>query len=85
MKHNLPTTLFYYNEDGDASPYAHTGKPCSAVINDITGDEAKYTLDDYGFQLVNQTTKVTQWLNPATVEREYYPELGKLLKETYVW
>ncbi|KAE9976172.1 hypothetical protein BLS_002179 [Venturia inaequalis] len=81
MKHNLPTTLFYYNEEGDASPYAHTGKPCSAVIKDITGDEAKYTLDDYGFQLVNQSSKVTEWLNSAAVEKEYYPELEKLLKE----
>lgn len=81
MKHNLPTTLFYYNEEGDASPYAHTGKPCGAVINDITGDEAKYTLDEYGFQLVNQVSTVTDWLNPATVENDYYPELEKLLME----
>jgi hypothetical protein len=81
MKHNLLTTLFYYNENGDKSPHSHTGKPYSAVINDITGDEEKYTLDDSGFQLVKQDTKVTDFLTPATVEKDYYPELEELLKE----
>lgn len=84
MKHNLSTTLFYYNEDGDASPYAHTGKPCSAIISNVTGDKGKYSLDEHGFQLVNQTTKVKDFLTPATVETDYYPELEKLLKEVYL-
>jgi hypothetical protein len=80
MKHNLPTTLFYYNEEADTNPYAHQGKPYRATVNDITGDETKYSLDDHGFTLVNHETNVQNFLDPENVKQNYYPELEELMK-----
>jgi hypothetical protein len=81
MGHDLPTTLFYYNDESDKNPYGHTGKPVKATVKDISGDEAKYNLDDHGFQLVNQVTKVTDFLDEENVKQNYYPEIEQLLKE----
>jgi hypothetical protein len=81
MKHDLPTTLVYYNEESDKDPYAHQGKPISATVNDISGNENKYSLDNDGFQLVYQVTKVTDFLDEANVKTNYYPEIEQLLKE----
>jgi hypothetical protein len=81
MRHNLPTTLIYYNEEGDASPYAHIGRPVKATVTDISGDEDKYNLDDHGFQLVHQVTTVEDFLDKNNVKTQYYPEIEKLLKE----
>ena len=80
MKHDLPTTFYYYNPEADSNPYAHKGKPYKATVNDITGDESKYNLDDHGFALVNHETKVQDFLDPANVEENYYPELVELMK-----
>lgn len=81
MKHDLPTTLVYYNEASAKDPYAHQGKPIQATVEDISGNESKYTLDNDGFQLVNQVTKVTDFLDEENVRVNYYPEIEKLLKE----
>jgi hypothetical protein len=82
MRHDLPTTLVYYNEESDTNPYAHQGKPIKATVTDISGNESKYKLDEHGFQLVYQDTKVTDFLDEENVKKNYYPELERLLKET---
>jgi glucose-6-phosphate isomerase len=81
MGHDLPTTLYYYNDESDSNPYGHTGKPVKATVNDISGKEDKYTLDNDGFQLVHQVTKVTDFLDVENVKTNYYPEIEQLLKE----
>jgi hypothetical protein len=83
MRHDLPTTLIYYNEASDSDPYAHQGKPIEATITDISGNESKYTLDEHGFQLAYQDTKVTDFLDEENVKKNYYPEIEKLLKDVY--
>jgi hypothetical protein len=83
MGHDLATTLMYYNEASATDPYAHQGKPIPGTVKDISGNESKYTLDNNGFQLVYQVTKVTDFLNEENVKKNYYPEIEKLLKETY--
>jgi hypothetical protein len=84
MGHNLPTKLFYYNEESSKSAYEHQGKPYDGVVTDISGNEDKYKLDHDGFQLVNQTTAVTEFLDEKNVQKNYYPEIEQLLKDVYV-
>jgi hypothetical protein len=84
MRHDLPTTLIYYNEASASDPYAHQGKSFKGTVTDISGNESKYTLDDHGFQLVNHETKVTDFLDEQNVKKNYYPEIEELLKDTYV-
>jgi hypothetical protein len=81
MGHDLPTNLIYYNEEGNASPYAHIGRPVQATVTDVSGDENKYNLDDHGFQLVRQVTAVKDFFDENNVKSHYYPEIEKLLKE----
>jgi hypothetical protein len=81
MGHDLPTKLIYYNEEGDASPYAHIGRPVQATVTDMSGDEDKYNLDDHGFQLVRQVTAVKDFFDKNNVKAHYYPEIEKLLKD----
>jgi hypothetical protein len=83
MGRDLPTKLFYYNEQGATSPHDHQGTAYDGIVTDIGGDEDKYKLDHDGFQLVKQTTAVTDFLDENNVKVNYYPELEKLLKEVY--
>jgi hypothetical protein len=72
MPHDLPTKLNYYNHSGDPSPYNHVGKSVDATIADITGREDKFTLENDGFVLTRQVTKVTDFLDEENVKAHYY-------------
>jgi hypothetical protein len=83
MRHDLSTTLVYYNEESESDPYAHQGKPINGVvIEDIGNRTNDFNLDDHGFMLVNQVSKVKDFFDEELVKAQYYPEIEKLLKET---
>ena len=81
MPHDLPTKLNYYNDASDPSPYQHVGMSVDATITDISGREDKFTLDNDGFVLTRQVTKVTDFLDEQNVRTHYYPELVQLMKK----
>lgn len=91
-KHNVPTTLNYYKDPGDGSPPApsYVGKPdtyerpvekLNVTVNDVRGDEDKYTLDKNGFQFYPHESKEKDFDDDEKIKREYYPEVDALLKE----
>lgn len=91
-KHNVATVLNYYADPGDGSPPAPTyvGRPetynrphveQNVVINDISGDESKYTLDSHGFQIWNHQSREKEFLDDEKIKAEYYPETEQLLKD----
>jgi hypothetical protein len=84
MPHDLPTKLNYYNDASDPSPYQHVGMSFEATITDITGREDQFTLDNDGFLLTRQVTKVTDFLDEQNVKTHYYPELVELMKKVCV-
>jgi hypothetical protein len=56
--------------------------PHEVTIEDARGREAEFTLDRSGFALVKAPTAVADFYSPDEIERVYYPEFGRLLRET---
>ncbi|KAF2435652.1 hypothetical protein EJ08DRAFT_685164 [Tothia fuscella] len=74
MKHDLPTTLVYYNEKSGLYPYANEGKHIMATINDVGEDSSLYTLDNDGFCLAHQVTRVKDFLDKVHLDRFSAPD-----------
>lgn len=55
--------------------------PRDVRIEDARGREADFTLDRNGFALVEAPTAVTNFYDPEQVERVYYPEVERLLRD----
>ncbi|KAL2219393.1 hypothetical protein M432DRAFT_350301 [Thermoascus aurantiacus ATCC 26904] len=54
----------------------------SVVIQDIRGEEQKYTLDVHGFQYVrHEITGVSNWSDEAQIKEIVIPETEKLVRE----
>lgn len=54
------------------------------LVRDITGEEAKYTLDKNAFQLHHHEStlkELDEFRDDAKVKAEYYPESAQLLKD----
>lgn len=94
-KHDVDTTLNFFkpNEDGSAPKPAYIGRPETyerpvdthdVKINDVTGDEDKYTLDGQGFQFVPHVSKEKSFLDDEQIKDQYYKEVDQLLKDVYV-
>ncbi|HTE79114.1 MAG TPA: CmcJ/NvfI family oxidoreductase, partial [Reyranella sp.] len=56
--------------------------PRQIGIEDARGREGEFTLDRNGFQLVKAASHVGDFYAPEEVERIYYPEVEKLLRNT---
>ncbi|KAF2431248.1 hypothetical protein EJ08DRAFT_193365 [Tothia fuscella] len=60
-------------------------KAVNLIVKDISGKESEYTLDQNGFQLSRQVTKVIltseDLANDDKIKNEYYPEMQAWLKE----
>jgi hypothetical protein len=56
--------------------------PRQIAIEDARGREKAFTLDRNGFQLVKAASRVGDFYAPEEVERIYYPEVEKLLRDT---
>ncbi|KAL1891690.1 hypothetical protein Sste5346_007439 [Sporothrix stenoceras] len=91
-KRHVQTTLNYYKPNADGSPphttyydrpetYYREVEPHAAIIHDVSGDEAKYTLDGNGFQFVDRPVTETEFRDDAQIRASYYPETEKLLKD----
>jgi len=93
-KHDVAAEVYYYQESADGSPPApsYVGKPNnvylrphvaqSVVIHDISGEEAKYTVDSHGFQYVKHESKEKDFVDDEKIKAVYYPEVEQLLKDT---
>ena len=56
--------------------------PRQIAIEDARGRENEFSLDRNGFQLVHSASAVRDFYTPEEVERTYYPEVEKLLRDT---
>ena len=92
QKHHVRTALNYYKDPGDGSEPlpAIVGKPetyerpaqaLEVTVQDIRGEEDKYTLDGNGFQLYAHTSAEKEFRDDAKIKAEYYPETEQLLKD----
>ena len=91
-KHDVHTVLNFFkaNEDGSPPQPTYVGKPetyerpyetHNVTIHDVTGDEAKYTLDSHGFQFVPSVSVEKDFQDEAQIKDQYYKEVDQLLKK----
>jgi len=50
-------------------------------IQDARGKSGELTLDSHGFAFIDFATEFSSWEDPAAVQRDFYDEISKLLKE----
>ncbi|GJC90932.1 hydroxylase/desaturase asaB [Colletotrichum liriopes] len=90
-KRNVQADLHYHKDNEDGSPphptyvdkpetYERPFETHSVKINDITGDEDKFTLDRNGFQIYQHQTIEKNFVDDAQIKASYYPETEQLLK-----
>lgn len=90
-KHNVQTTLNFFkpNEDGSPPEPAYVNKPQTydrprdtrnVTIQDVTGDEAHYSLDSHGFQFVAHVSKERDFVDDDQIKDQYYKEVDQILK-----
>ncbi|KAI9846679.1 MAG: hypothetical protein M1837_003734 [Sclerophora amabilis] len=91
-KHHVPTTLNYYKDPGDGSEpepayvdrprtYDQPKEQLDVTVNDIRGDEERYSLDGIGFQIYPHASIEKDFFDDDKIKREYYPETEQLLKD----
>ncbi|KAG6263411.1 hypothetical protein E4U47_007383 [Claviceps purpurea] len=91
-KHNVSTTLNYWDNPGDGSKpmpiiigdgkitNRRPHKAWEFLIADISGDEDKYTLDCHGFQYCRHQSREMVFENDDQIQTEYYHECALLVK-----
>ncbi|KAF3355739.1 hypothetical protein VdG1_04031 [Verticillium dahliae VDG1] len=90
-KHNVATTLNYWDDPGDGSKptpiFIGEGRisnkrPHKAhefVISDISGEEDQYTLDQHGFQYLHHASIEKTFADEERIKVAYYEECRQLL------
>lgn len=89
------TTTLHYLKRGAEKPTRYVSEPPPGLpewngiddprdirIEDARGRESEFTLDRNGFALLKAPTQVSDFYSPEEVERVYYPEVERLLRET---
>jgi hypothetical protein len=91
-KHNVETTLNYWDDPGDGSPPTpiiiakgritneRPNRAHKFLVTDISGDEDKYTLDTAGFQYCRHSSCEKNFVDEAAITSAYYKECEELLK-----
>jgi hypothetical protein len=91
-KHNVATTLNYWDDPGDGSPPTpiviakgritneRPNRAYNYVVTDVSGDEDKYTLDTAGFQYCRHSSCEKDFVDEAAITSAYYNECEELLK-----
>jgi hypothetical protein len=91
-KHNVATTLNYWDDPGDGSRptpiFIGKGRitnerPHRAhdfVVTDISGEEDQYTLDKTGFQYCQHESKEKDFIDENAIQSGYYAECKELLQ-----
>jgi hypothetical protein len=92
-KHHVTTTLNYWDDPGDGSlptpifigrGRVTNKRPHRAhgfVINDITGEEDRYSLDTHGFQYCRHQSKEKEFTDEEAIRSNYYEECKTLVKD----
>lgn len=92
-KHHVAASFQYWDDPGDGSKptpiYIGKGhisnkrphKPHQFTVNDISGDEDKYTLDGHGFQYLRHRSQEDAFVDESRIQGLYYPECEALVKE----
>ena len=88
LRHTLLVTINVLNFYPTSRPIVDQLKlrPTVAAeveVTDISGSEAKYTLDSHGFQIVKHKSKEVEFLDENQIKNNYYPETEQLLKNVY--
>lgn len=91
-KHNVATTLNYWDDPGDGSKptpiFIGKGRisnkrPHKAqqfVVSDVSGDEDQYTLDSHGFQYCRHKSDEETFTDAKEIQATYYKECEELVK-----
>ena len=89
---DVPTTLNYYKPLDDQPPHTYAypvegqpqtnigGEPHPAVVHDVRGREAEFSLDVHGFQFVRHVSAETEFVDEQRIKEVYYKEAEELLK-----
>lgn len=92
-KHDVQTKFNYWDDPGDGSRptpiFIGKGRITNErphlahgfVVNDITGDEDQYLLDNAGFQYCRHESCEKDFTDEQKIESAYYSECKELLKE----
>ena len=90
--HDVQTTLNYYKPLDDQPPHTYAypvegqpqtnigGEPHPAVVHDVRGREAEFSLDKNGFQWVHWPSVEKDFTDDKRIEEVYYSEVIELLK-----
>jgi hypothetical protein len=93
QKHHVATTLNYWDDPGDGSRptpiFIGKGRVTNErphrahdfAISDISGDEAKYSLDTHGFQYCQHGSREKAFIDEQAIKSVYYDECEQLLKQ----
>ncbi|RSL43267.1 hypothetical protein CEP53_011794, partial [Fusarium sp. AF-6] len=70
---------------GDRRPekhdYSQWAEAVPVTIQDVAGEEHKYSLDEHGLSFFHHETKVVDFSNPEIIKKEDLPEIEQVLKE----
>lgn len=91
-KHDVHTVLNFFKPNEDGSPprptyvnkletYERPFETHNVTVQDVTGDEAEYSLDSHGFQFVEHVSKEKHFLDDAQIQDRYYKEVDQILKD----
>lgn len=88
----VKAALNYYQPNADGSPphptyvdrpetYERPVETHDVLIQDITGSEEQYRLDDQGFQVHAHSATEKAFVEDDQIKASYYPEVEQLLKD----
>lgn len=91
-KHDVETTLYFHKDNEDGSPphavyvdrpetYDRPVESHAVTVQDIRGEEDKYTLDAAGFQVHGHVSVEKDFADDEQIKAQYYPETEQLLKD----
>jgi hypothetical protein len=92
-KHNVATTLNYWDDPGDGTPPTPivigkgritNERPHLAhdfIVTDVSGDEDQYSLDTTGFQYCHHGSREKTFIDEQAIESTYYEECKQLLRD----
>lgn len=91
-KHDVETTLNFYQENEDGSPpkptyidrpetYDRPVATAKVTVKDIRGEEDQYKLDGAGFQVHKHVSVEKDFVDDNQIKAQYYPEVEQLIKD----
>jgi len=81
FEHERPYTVLSYMREGQKSSNLEWENGPVEQIENIRGREEDFTLDKNAFCFVQAPTDFHAWTSREKIEKEYLPEVSKLLKE----